>query len=162
VITGELEGSKCFECGGPATIWRAYKSPIVPWCDSCRWECWEQQRGRMTGQDISCKASQSRLKSCGAGYSWPCGNPGIRRKSPGNKLSRRNMSYSLISKCHECVLEDKCVDKAILYGAISGIHGVNAYSSKQKACINKGHLGGGDIELNCVNFVQQEDTAKQS
>jgi hypothetical protein len=31
----DLVGLKCFDCGGPATMWRKYLSPIVPYCYSC-------------------------------------------------------------------------------------------------------------------------------
>jgi len=65
------------------------------------------------------------------------------------------MSYSLESKCHQCDLEDKCVDRFIVEGAISGIHNVNGYSVKSKQCVARGHLGGGTIKLDCQNFKPQ-------
>jgi hypothetical protein len=40
----DLIGKTCFECGGPATEWRMYKSPILPWCLSCQWRVFEQIR----------------------------------------------------------------------------------------------------------------------
>jgi len=65
------------------------------------------------------------------------------------------MSYTVDSRCRDCNKEDRCVDLAILMGAVSGIHGVNGWSTKANQCITKGHLGGGSITLNCVNFEAQ-------
>ncbi len=33
-----LEGKACFSCGRPATLWRTYKCPILPWCEQCQFE----------------------------------------------------------------------------------------------------------------------------
>ncbi len=53
------------------------------------------------------------------------------------------MSYSLRIKCGDCTKKDKCVDRNIISGAISGIHEIGS---------EKGHLGGGSIEINCSNL----------
>ena len=56
------------------------------------------------------------------------------------------MSYSLIEPCFPCLKKDKCTDRSVLYGAICGIHNMP---------FGVGHLGAGNITLNCVNLVQE-------
>lgn len=58
------------------------------------------------------------------------------------------MSYSLISKCGSCMKVDKCTDRHFIEGAISGIH--------QVWPAEKGHLGGGSVDLNCQNYQAVE------
>jgi len=58
------------------------------------------------------------------------------------------MSYSLSSKCGQCIKEGKCTDKNFIEGAISGIHSV--WPSE------KGHLGSGIVFLDCQNFEEKE------
>jgi hypothetical protein len=70
------------------------------------------------------------------------------------------MSYSVEKKCEQCDLEDKCVDRFFLEGAVSGIHSSTGYSAKTKAYTNRGHLGAGVIKLDCSNFVQQPPKQK--
>ena len=57
------------------------------------------------------------------------------------------MSYSLNTKCIECKKSDKCVDPQVLSGAIMAIHSIGS---------ERGHLGGGSVDLNCQNFEPKE------
>lgn len=57
------------------------------------------------------------------------------------------MSYSLNMKCFQCKKSWKCVDPQVLGGAIFTIHSIG---------FEKGHLGGGSIDLNCQNFEPKE------
>ena len=59
------------------------------------------------------------------------------------------MSYGLISKCGTCKKANKCVDKSFIYGAIQGIHTVNEWDSVNNVQLEKGHLGGGNINIEC-------------
>lgn len=58
------------------------------------------------------------------------------------------MSYSLNKKCKECTKKDKCSDSSVLEGAIYSIHMIGN---------DRGHLGGGSIDLNCQNFEQKTE-----
>lgn len=62
------------------------------------------------------------------------------------------MSYSLDSQCSSCHKQDKCVDQYFVQAAIFGIHSVNGWSCKDSALMNRGHLGGGVIKIDCQNF----------
>ncbi len=59
------------------------------------------------------------------------------------------MSYTLNSKCGSCTKKDKCTDRHFIEGAISGIHQV--WPSE------KGHLGSGFVDLNCLNYEKKEE-----
>jgi hypothetical protein len=65
------------------------------------------------------------------------------------------MSYSVDSKCSTCVHHEKCVDLAVIQGSVNTIHGINMYSFRIHSTINRGHLGGGTIIINCSNFQQE-------
>lgn len=65
------------------------------------------------------------------------------------------MSYSLNTPCcnypspnpegqGDCIHKDKCTDRHVIQGAISGIHMMP---------FGTGHLGGGSITLTCANKV---------
>ena len=60
------------------------------------------------------------------------------------------MSYSFYTKCNGCVKKDKCVDRFMIQEAINCIHILGT---------DKGHLGGGSIELNCQNIEEQKESA---
>lgn len=56
------------------------------------------------------------------------------------------MSYSLVTKCHICIKQDKCIDRHFIDGAINGIHHIWPNP------LEKGHLGSGTIEIKCTNL----------
>jgi hypothetical protein len=58
------------------------------------------------------------------------------------------MSYSLNTKCFTCKKNDKCVDPVVLQNSINTLHALSS---------DKGHLGGGSIDLNCSNSEQKEE-----
>lgn len=60
------------------------------------------------------------------------------------------MSYSTAFPCFDCVKNDKCVDAQIVAGAVSTIHNIG---------FEKGHLGGGHIEMTCCHKVEKEKKA---
>jgi hypothetical protein len=62
------------------------------------------------------------------------------------------MSYTLDSKCNFCKKAEKCTDQCFVQGAIAGIHSVNDYDYIKNATRNRGHLGGGQIKIDCQNF----------
>lgn len=57
------------------------------------------------------------------------------------------MSYSLEMKCGDCKYSDTCIDPQVLGGAVFTIHSIGK---------EKGHLGGGSVNLDCKNFAQKE------
>lgn len=61
------------------------------------------------------------------------------------------MSYSLIDPCYPCLKKGKCTDRASIAGAIAGIH---------QMPYGVGHLGAGNVTLNCFNreVVEPEET----
>jgi hypothetical protein len=63
------------------------------------------------------------------------------------------MSYSLNCKCPKCKKKKKCVDSSFVQAAISGIHSVNWANGAQE---QPHHLGCGSIEINCINFENEE------
>ncbi len=58
------------------------------------------------------------------------------------------MSYSFLNECGICIKKDKCVDREFIYGAICGIHSTGS---------ERGHLGGGNITINCSNKIKKEN-----
>lgn len=58
------------------------------------------------------------------------------------------MSYSVSNKCNECGKNDKCIDAAIISGAVDSIHMLGS---------EKGHLGAGTITIECNNSVVLPD-----
>jgi len=65
------------------------------------------------------------------------------------------MSYSLRTRCFECVLNgeknNKCIDERVLSGAVFQIHQIG---------FDHGHLGSGSIDLNCSNFIDKKEIGK--
>jgi len=62
------------------------------------------------------------------------------------------MSYGIKKPCDNCLVEDGCIDRFFIEGAVGGIHQVNGYSTKSKKFVGRGHLGGGTIHIDCQNF----------
>ncbi len=61
------------------------------------------------------------------------------------------MSWGLNQPCYKCKREDKCIDAQILEGAIYAIHRCGPYP------IQKGHYGGGTLEMKCNNLEPKEE-----
>lgn len=56
------------------------------------------------------------------------------------------MSYSLNTPCNDCTKISICTDRAVLSGAVEGIH---------RMPFGVGHHGAGSIDLNCCNYKQK-------
>ena len=63
------------------------------------------------------------------------------------------MSYSLKSNCPACRKKNDCLDSTFVQAAISGIHSVNYANGKQTT---PHHLGSGEIEIKCNNFIDEK------
>ncbi len=60
------------------------------------------------------------------------------------------MSWGLDKPCNQCKKAYQCIDAGIVEGAIYGIHQCGPYP------VQKGHCGGGTIEMKCNNLEPKE------
>jgi len=62
------------------------------------------------------------------------------------------MSYGLSTPCYDCSKNEKCLDAMMVQGAINTIHQLNTWKDNKQT--NRGHLGGGTIDLKCCQKEQ--------
>ena len=63
------------------------------------------------------------------------------------------MSYSLMTKCFDCIKAPRCTDRHVLTGAVTAIHAM-PYGQ------DFGHMGYGTIDLYCGAYEKKPEEAK--
>lgn len=58
------------------------------------------------------------------------------------------MSYSFNHPCDNCLKRQRCTDRHVVQGAITAIHSMP---------FEVGHLGAGEINLECQNLFTESD-----